>query len=161
MLANYSAAMNAMTMHVFPPRSLVSQKREMRHFMRKLSTMKVRTYVTRLRELNDMLPKFPPFAGDAQKLQDDELKDLIEAGLPVTWQKQFTLNGFDPLEDAVTLDTVIERADRIENTEVFEPKAPKKEKPRKRKERNEDTEKNSDERKPRFKSTTMISDPIT
>ena len=57
-----------------------------------------------------MLPKFPLSAGDRQKLQDDKLKDLIEARLPVTWQKQFTLNGFDPLEDMVTLDTIIEKS---------------------------------------------------
>jgi len=119
--ALFVTAMNAVTTHVFPPRSLVSQKRGMRRFMRKPSTMKVRTYVTRLRELNDMLPKYPPFAGDGQKLQDDELKDLIESGFPVTWQKQFTLDGFDPLDDAVTLDTIIERAERIENTEDFKP----------------------------------------
>ena len=85
MLANYATVINAVTTNIFPLRSLVSQKHGMRCFMWKLSTMKVRTYVTRLRELNDMLPKFLPFVGDLQKRQDDKLKDLIEAGLPITW----------------------------------------------------------------------------
>ena len=90
--------------------------------------MKVHTCVTQLREpKNDMLPKFPPFAGDGQKLQDDKSKDLIEAGLPMMWQKQSTPNGFNSLNDTVASDAVIERAEHIENAEVFEPKTPKKE----------------------------------
>ena len=83
---NFTEALHAVTNHVFPPRALVSQKRAMRRFMRKPSTMKVRSYVTRLREINDLLPYFPPF-GNNQKLPEEELKDYVEAGLPATWQK--------------------------------------------------------------------------
>ena len=51
----------------------------------------------------------------------------------------------------MTLDRVIEQAERIKNTIVFEPKTLKKEKPKKRKEQNDDVEKNSDKQKSRFK----------
>ena len=82
----------------------------MRCFMRELSTMKVRTHVTRLREINDLLAKFPPYV-DNQKLEEDELCDCIKSGLPIAWQKQSTLTGFDPSDDNASLDTLIERAE--------------------------------------------------
>ena len=92
------------TTNLFPPRALTSQKRGMCHFMRKPGAMKVCTCVTCSREPNNMLPKFPPFAGNGQKLQDEESKVSIELGFPVTWQKQFTLDGFNPSDDAVMSD---------------------------------------------------------
>ena len=72
--------------------------------------MKARTYVTRNQEINDSLAKFPPFA-DNQKLEEDELCDCIESGLPIAWQKQLASTGFNLLDNNVTLDTPIERAE--------------------------------------------------
>jgi hypothetical protein len=57
--------------------------------------------VTRVVEINDYLPKFPPF-GANQKLPDDELMYILEYAVPLTWQRTMFLHNFDPVTHTPT-----------------------------------------------------------
>jgi hypothetical protein len=48
-------------------------------------------------ELNNNLRMFPGYHSDGLELQDDELLDIYEFGMPKLWQKQFLIHNIDPL----------------------------------------------------------------
>lgn len=112
--ATFVEALKELCQHVFPQRALRMQKRYMRRYMRKPSSMKTREYIARVNEINGYLKLFPPFEQD-QSLPDDEVLDLLEFAVPQTWQKQFWLQGFDPLEH--TIREFTEFCERLEFTE--------------------------------------------
>ena len=60
--------------------------------------MPVQEYITRVIEINDYLKEFPPVTtgGNATKLPDDELLDLLEFGIPIKWQRQMQNQNFKP-----------------------------------------------------------------
>ena len=96
---NFEVCMNAVRDFVFPPRALLIQKRYLRRFVRKQSGQKTRDFIAHLREINNYLLKFPPVnPGEVpQALSDDELLDLLEFGVPTTWQREMVRQDFDPL----------------------------------------------------------------
>ena len=59
--------------------------------------MKIRALVSRIQELNDYLPSFPPsVAGiDPSRLPGDEVKENIYNALPSSWQVAMITQGFD------------------------------------------------------------------
>ena len=63
--------------------------------------MTTRKYIARVNELNGYLDLFPPYNPD-QKLPNDKLLDLLEFAVPNSWQKQFWLQGFDPIQHSIT-----------------------------------------------------------
>ena len=88
----------------------------MRRDMRKPHDMKVRKYYQNLLRLNDEeLPNLPPF-GNAQKLSNDELLDIILFGTPRSWQNEMDRQGFDPMDKRL-----FEVVDFMENIETTEP----------------------------------------
>jgi hypothetical protein len=94
--ANFDLVMREVTTHVFPRRALTYQKRYMRRHMRKPKTMTTREFAARVAELNAYLKDFPPFANN-QELPEEEVLDLLEFGVPNSWQKNMVLQGFEPL----------------------------------------------------------------
>lgn len=123
---HFTACLDDVTAHVFPQRALQKQKRFMRRFLRKPHTMKIREYVARVVEINDMLEIFPPsVAGTAAiKLPEDEILDLLEFGLPNTWQKNMVLQDFDPL--ASNIAAFVAFCERMEQFEAADGSAPNK-----------------------------------
>jgi hypothetical protein len=119
-MVNFQTVLNELTTHVFPQRALQQQKRYMRRWMRKPKTMQIRDFVTRVVELNDYLPKFPPFGAD-QKLQDDELMDILEYAVPLTWQRTMFLHNFDPVSHTPT--EFVSFCERLEYAEPQEMKS--------------------------------------
>ena len=105
---------------IFPKRALQLQKRYMRRSPRKPGTMKTRTYVSRVLELNNYLPLFPKLAEGVAptKLADDEIKDLLEFGMPRSYQRAMVLQGFDPMIHTVT--EFIEFCERLEAVESYD-----------------------------------------
>ncbi len=112
--ANFKLVMDALATHVFPQRALRMQKRYMRRYMRKPKNISTREYIARVNEINGYLEDFPPF-GANQKLPTDEVLDLLEFGVPSLWQKQFWLQGFDPI--AHSIGEFTEFCERLEFTE--------------------------------------------
>ena len=92
------------------------QKRFMRRFLRKPGGIKTREFVARVNEMNNFLREFPsPNEEAATALPEDEILDLLEFGVPNSWQKQFFMHQFDP--QAHTVMEFVEFCERIEATE--------------------------------------------
>ena len=94
--ANFDVVLKEVTTHVFPRRALTYQKRYMRRHMRKPKTMTTRDFAARVAELNAYLKEFPPFVNN-QELPEEEVLDILEFGVPNSWQKNMVLQGFEPL----------------------------------------------------------------
>ena len=89
-----------LAVHIFLHKALQKQKRFMRRFLKKPHGTKVKNYVERVIELNMLVTKFPPPSSTilAAGLPDDELLDLLEFFVPLSWQKHMVIHGCDPLE---------------------------------------------------------------
>ena len=113
---NFLRCIDDMTAHIFPARALQMQKRFMRRFLRKPAGIKTREFVARVNEMNNFLREFPSPNGEAATaLPEDEILDLLEFGVPNSWQKQFLMHQFDP--QAHTVMEFVEFCERIEATE--------------------------------------------
>ena len=88
------------TNHIFPQCALSFQKRYMRRYLRKPRDMPTREFVARISEMNEYLKQFPPFE-DNQAIDDEEIIDIVEFGIPSSWQKSMVLQGFDPMENSL------------------------------------------------------------
>lgn len=112
--ATFLQCLQDVTTHIFPQRALSFQKRYMRRYMRKPKDMTTREFAARISELNQYLKQFPPFE-DNQEIDEEEIIDIIEFGIPHSWQKHMVLQGFDPLEN--TLAELVAFCERHEFTE--------------------------------------------
>jgi hypothetical protein len=120
-VANFNVCLDAVAASVFPRRALLLQKRYMRRFLRKPSTMTTREYVARINEINNYLPSFPPTVEGGQapeKLPADEISDLLEFGVPHSWQREMVIQDFDPLQHTVS--DFVAFAERLEQVEATE-----------------------------------------
>ena len=67
-----------LTTYIFPKHAYREQRRYMRRFLKKPETMHVRTFVSRVQELNNYLLKFPTETnGNAVSLDQDELIETL------------------------------------------------------------------------------------
>jgi hypothetical protein len=98
--ATFLRCLQDVTNHIFPQRALAFQKRYMRRYLRKPKDMTTREFAARLSELNQYLKQFPPFE-DNQEIDDEELIDIMEFGIPNSWQTNMVLQGFDPLDNTL------------------------------------------------------------
>ena len=62
--------------------------------------MKVRTFTTRLIQLNNYLPYFPPncIGQMVTALPDDEVKEILYHAIPNSWRKKMTEQGYNYLD---------------------------------------------------------------
>jgi len=112
--SHFTSCINDVAKHVFPEGALKRQKRYMVRYMRKPRDTKVRDMTARVVEMNQDLKFYPPF--DASKrLDDSELADIIEFGLPREWQKILLVQGFDIMDHS--LDELTDIAERLEVAE--------------------------------------------
>ena len=116
---NFELCIRDLTQHVLPKRALRIQKRYMRREMRKPRDMKMREYRNRVLELNNYLSRFPNNFNDEQKLEDEEITDILEFGTPKTWQKELVKQGLDSTE--MTTQEMVEFCERLEFIEGLEP----------------------------------------
>ena len=120
-VTNFSQVLDDVTAHVFPARALQTQKRFMRRYLRKPEAMKTREWVARIVEINNYLPSFPKQGETTPtKLPDDELLDLMEFGVPNSWQRTMILQNFDPVTS--TISGFVEFCERLERVEAQEAK---------------------------------------
>eukprot|EP00957_Ditylum_brightwellii_P055923 4237543-Ditylum_brightwellii.AAC.1 len=65
-------------------------------------TTTVKEWVARVLELNSYLKDFPTTNGNpTQPLDADELLDILEYRVPVSWHMEFTVEGFDPVDQGL------------------------------------------------------------
>jgi hypothetical protein len=104
---------------LLPHKILQRVKRYLRREARKPADMKVKTYFMNIQRINDEeIPRLPPNFNAAQKIQPDELIDILLFGTPKSWQREMDRQGFDPLTH--TAQQVIDFMERIEMTEDFD-----------------------------------------
>ena len=111
----FDLAIRSLITHIFPLRALRIQKRYMRRYMRKPREMKMRTYRNRVIELNNYLVMFPSNFNDAQKIDEEEIVDILEFGTPNKWQYEMVRMGFDSA--TATSQELVEFCERLEFTE--------------------------------------------
>jgi len=111
---NFYLSGNNLILHVLPVRALQEQKRYMRQFLQKPVDVCIWDFMTCLIEINKYLQTFPPFLPD-QKLPLDEILDIAEYAVPVTWQQTMHMHGFEPVMHMGA--EFIEFCERIEFTE--------------------------------------------
>jgi len=114
-VANYKTVTDVVTAHIFPIKTLQTQKRYMKRFLRKPRDMKAREFVSRVRKINELLTESPQ-ATDESKLLRDELLDLMEFGMPASWQKAMILQDFDPVSHS-SIAEFVGFCERLEPTE--------------------------------------------
>ena len=84
-IVNFHKCIQYLKEHIFPDKALAYQKRYMRNAFKLPAGWAIKRYVARIVEINNYLPDFPPFQQD-QKLQDDEILEIVKYGVPVKWQ---------------------------------------------------------------------------
>jgi len=113
---SYELCMDALGRHVFPKRASQLQKRYMRRFIRKPADMTTKTFAARLQELNTYLPKFPtaaPGLASVNKLDDDEIVNIMEFVMPRQWQHKMMKHDFDVM--TASIHDFIDFCDRMES----------------------------------------------
>ena len=113
---NYQMVIKAVTVHVMLKKTL-QKKRYMRRFLRKPIDMKVKDFVERIFDINELLTFFPDLSSTvvASKIPDDKLLDLLESVMLYSWQRHMILQGFDPMEG--TVPDLVDFCKRLEATE--------------------------------------------
>ena len=111
----FKLCIRSLITHIFPLRALRIQKRYMRLYMRKPREMKMREYRNRVVELKNYLARFPSNFSDDQKIEDEELVDILEFGTPNKWQYEMVCMGFDSA--TTTSQELVEFCERLEFTE--------------------------------------------
>ena len=126
---NFEVCLDDVAAHVFPEKAGQTQKRYMRRNLRYTRDTTVKEWVARVSELNGYLKDFPATNGNpTQPLDKDELLDILEYGVPASWCREFTVQGFDPVDQG--LQKFVEFCTHLESCEPSEGKA-KGEKPSK------------------------------
>jgi hypothetical protein len=116
--AHYTSTMQELAKHVFPAHALVLQRQWFRRYMRKPGKHKMREYCARINEINAMLVEFPPAFDANQRINEDEMKDLLEFSIPWQWRIEMVKQAFRPVEH--TIPEVMEFCERQEIAEAVQ-----------------------------------------
>eukprot|EP00957_Ditylum_brightwellii_P079124 6017728-Ditylum_brightwellii.AAC.1 len=69
----------------------------MQRNLRFTKDLTVKEWVAQVQELNGYLKDFLAHNTNTTQLLDkDELLDILEFGVPASWRREFTVQGFDP-----------------------------------------------------------------
>eukprot|EP00957_Ditylum_brightwellii_P016810 1265975-Ditylum_brightwellii.AAC.1 len=110
-----------MAKHIFLEKAGQAQKRYMQRNLCFGREITIKEWVPQVSELNRYLKDFPLHNGNIiQPLDDDKLLDILEYGVPASWCKEFTMQGFDPVDQG--LQKIVEFCTCLE---LFEPSADK------------------------------------
>ena len=114
-MVHFQKCVKAVVSQSFPHKALAYQKKWMRNAMQKPVDMTMREFITRVREINNYLSDFPPFEGEDQKLDEEELIEIAKNGSPVKWQNEIICQDFD--KNDPTLDEYVQFFDRLATSE--------------------------------------------
>ena len=93
-VANRTMVMGTMTIQVFPIYAYCDQKSCMQRYLRKPPDMKMRSFTTRLIQLNTYLPSTPDRPGQLViSLSDDDIKKILYYAIPNMWKKKKVKEG--------------------------------------------------------------------
>ncbi len=101
MVTNFDTSLRHVTNHVFLGQALQIQKQYMHRMMIKPCTT-IRKYVVRLAEINGYLVDFPLHKAN-QAIPMDELLEISEFSILVSWKHQVTRHRIDPSQQNSTI----------------------------------------------------------
>eukprot|EP00957_Ditylum_brightwellii_P195536 14899099-Ditylum_brightwellii.AAC.1 len=130
-LQNFDLCLDDVAKHAFPEKAGQTQKRYIRRHICFGRRITAKEWVAQVLELNGYLKDFPAHNRNAiQPLDKDELLDILEYGVPASWYRELTVQGFDPVDQG--LQNYVEFCTRLESCEPSKDK-PKGENPSKSK----------------------------
>ena len=102
-VGNFTKVMATMTVHIFLVLAYQDQKRYIFRYLRKPKTMKACTFTTRLIQLNNYLPYFPPdcVGWMVTSLPDDEVREINYYGMSNLWRKKMTEQVYNKLDRSI------------------------------------------------------------
>eukprot|EP00957_Ditylum_brightwellii_P081066 6165876-Ditylum_brightwellii.AAC.1 len=93
---NLKHLLNAMIVQVFPNKAYKLQKRYIHHMMNKPRHISISKWILRVIKFNNYLEEFPtPTEIVAKKLEDEEILEVWENGIPTSWKFQMDKEGFN------------------------------------------------------------------
>ena len=99
---HFNKCLDDVAEHVFPEKAGQIQKRYMQRNLRFTKDLTVKEWVARVQELNRYLKDFLAHnANPTQPLDKDELLDILEFGVPASWRREFTMQGFNPVDQGL------------------------------------------------------------
>ena len=95
--------MATMIVYVFPSYTYCDQRQYMQRYLRKPPDMKVRSFTTRLIQLNTYLPYFPPDRPShlVTSLPDDDIKEILYQAMPNTRKKKMVEQLYNYLDGSI------------------------------------------------------------
>ena len=92
-----------MTKHAFKAYAFCELKRYLRRHLVKPRSMKLRSFISRLHELNAYLEEFPPDTKgqESAHLPADEIMDIIYHSKPTTWKNKMIELGFNYADSTI------------------------------------------------------------
>ena len=100
---NFNKVLMEMTKHAFPAYAFREQKRYLRRHLAKPRGMKLRSFISKLQELNAYLEEFPPDTEgqETASLPADEILDIIYHSMPTTWKNKMVEQGFNYADSTI------------------------------------------------------------
>eukprot|EP00957_Ditylum_brightwellii_P081284 6183228-Ditylum_brightwellii.AAC.1 len=96
MADNLKHCLNAVTVQVFPNKAYKLQKWYIQHMMHKPRHNPVYKWIARVVKLNNYLVEFlMPTGVEARKLEQEELLEVLENRIPISWKFQMDKEGFN------------------------------------------------------------------
>eukprot|EP00957_Ditylum_brightwellii_P065782 4990091-Ditylum_brightwellii.AAC.1 len=87
---------------MFPKKARQTQECCMQKNLWLVGGMAVKEWVAQVSELNGYLKEFPAHNGNRiQPLNDGEFLDILEYIVPALWCREFTIQGFDPVDQGL------------------------------------------------------------
>eukprot|EP00957_Ditylum_brightwellii_P204936 15341463-Ditylum_brightwellii.AAC.1 len=99
---NFELCLDDVAKHVFPEKLGQIQKCYMWRNIQYRKEISVKEWVAKVSELNSYLKDFPAHSRNpTQPLDADELLDILEYRVPTSWCREFTMQGFDPVDQGL------------------------------------------------------------
>eukprot|EP00957_Ditylum_brightwellii_P107681 8214980-Ditylum_brightwellii.AAC.1 len=128
---HFDQCLDDMAEYVFPKKVGQIQKQYMQRNICFGKDLTLKEWVACVQELNGYLKDFPAHnRNPTQPLDTDKLLDILKFRVPASWRRDFTVQGFDPVDQG--LRKFVEFCTRLESCEPSED-GPKGEKPAKAK----------------------------
>eukprot|EP00957_Ditylum_brightwellii_P068437 5196069-Ditylum_brightwellii.AAC.1 len=129
-VTHFELCLDDVAEHVFPEKAGQTQKCYMHRNLQLVGEMTIKEWVAQVLELSEYLKNFPVHnRNQVQPLDKDKILDILEYGVPVVWRREFTVQGFDPVDQG--LKKFVEFCTRLESCEpsADKPKDEKSSKP--------------------------------
>eukprot|EP00957_Ditylum_brightwellii_P023358 1763067-Ditylum_brightwellii.AAC.1 len=99
---NFELCLDDVAKHVFWEKAGQTQKRYIQRNIRYGREITVKEWVAQVTELNGYLKDFSAHNGNlTQPLSTDKLLDILEYRVLAKWCREFTVQGFDPMDQGL------------------------------------------------------------